>query len=224
MTTGGTGVARGRRRRRRRVHPGRRVGRPGSWLRRGSNPGRRRQAVPGRSGRSELTYAARTCNTASAPPSFPTFSVPVMRRFISDPPTPNPVTARTRPAGPPGPGQETFGVAQAEARRHGPEPRASGSTPLGARAKPGSRHPGRSPRRRFACDLRPPSPWRPEVLGSSTRSGTSALRLEPPREPRTRASGIPAVASPGIRRAGSRPSRSTREWRCGPRQASARSS
>ena len=53
MTTGRTGVARGRRGRRRRGHPGRRVGRPGSWLCRGSRPGRRRQAVPGRAGRSE---------------------------------------------------------------------------------------------------------------------------------------------------------------------------
>ena len=145
-------------------------------------------------------------------PSFPTFSVPVMRRFISDPPTPNPGTARTRPAGPPGPGQEPFGVAQAEGRRHGPEPRASGSRPLGARAKPGSRHPGRSPRRRFACDLRPPSPWRPEVLGSSTRSGTSALRLEPPESQgpgrpesppsRRRESGRPEVGHRGQRGSG----------------------
>ena len=45
MTTGGTGVARGRRRRRCRGHPGRRVGRPGSWLCRGSRPGRRRQGA-----------------------------------------------------------------------------------------------------------------------------------------------------------------------------------
>src|SRR4029077_16747464 len=53
MTTGGTGVARGRRGRRRRGHPGRRVGRPGSWPCRGSRPGRRRRGRPGRPARSE---------------------------------------------------------------------------------------------------------------------------------------------------------------------------